>query len=77
MRAAEMNLGTFAEPFATGKHPGYVPTALEGIALSLNAIYKDKIKVVINGGALNPKGLASIIHDMVCLKPLQPKWHGC
>lgn len=46
-------------------HPGWVPTALAGIEMSLDAINEKRIKVVVNGGSLNPKGLAEQVHDMV------------
>lgn len=55
---AEINLASNAEAFRAGKHPGYEPTALDGLKLTLPLINEKRIKVVINGGALNPKGLA-------------------
>ncbi|KAK6386254.1 hypothetical protein LTS17_001829 [Exophiala oligosperma] len=55
---AEANLAVYADLYKAGKHPGYVPNALDGIRKSLRVIAEKKIKVVINGGALNPQGLA-------------------
>ncbi|KAF5632071.1 DUF1446 domain protein [Fusarium sp. NRRL 52700] len=55
---AEANLATSAEAYNAGTHPGYVPSALDGLQKSLKTIAERKIKVIINGGSLNPKGLA-------------------
>ncbi|QYS95432.1 DUF1446 domain protein [Trichoderma simmonsii] len=44
---------------------GWIRSALEGIQLSLDLINEKRIKVVLNGGAMNPKGLAEKIHEMV------------
>ena len=51
---------------AQGDHPGYERTALEGLKLSLPALAEKGIKIVINGGALNPRGLAEETEKMVC-----------
>jgi len=48
-------------------HPGYEKTALDGIVLSLDAINEKGIKIVVNGGALNPKGLAEEVLKLVRL----------
>ncbi|KAI3325729.1 DUF1446-domain-containing protein [Xylariaceae sp. AK1471] len=61
---AEANLAQYAEAYAKGEHPGYMPTAYNGLQLSLKAINEKRIKVIINGGGLNPKGLAEVIHKM-------------
>lgn len=47
-------------------HPGWVPTALEGLEKTIELAHKKGIKIVINGGALNPKGLAVKIQQIVC-----------
>ncbi|KAI0517812.1 hypothetical protein F5B22DRAFT_602566, partial [Xylaria bambusicola] len=62
---AEANLAHYAEAYARGGHPGYVPSAYEGLQLSLKVINEKRIKVVINGGGLNPKGLAEVTHKTV------------
>lgn len=46
---------------------GWIRSALDGIQLSLDLINEKRIKVVLNGGAMNPKGLAEKIHEMVNL----------
>jgi hypothetical protein len=60
----EINLAENAEKHAAGSHPGWEPTALEGLTMSLSVINEKRIKVVINGGALNPKGLAEKVQAM-------------
>ncbi|KAK0844899.1 hypothetical protein LTR03_007749 [Friedmanniomyces endolithicus] len=55
---AEINLGNDAEAYAAGQHEGWIPTAWDGLRQSIELIAEKRIKVVINGGALNPKGLA-------------------
>ncbi|KAI0870465.1 DUF1446-domain-containing protein [Hypoxylon argillaceum] len=65
---AEANLAQYAEAYAKGKHPGYVASAYNGLRLSLKAINEKRIKVVINGGGLNPKGLAEATHKMASEK---------
>ncbi|RYC61326.1 hypothetical protein CHU98_g4903 [Xylaria longipes] len=62
---AEANLAQYAEAYAKGEHPGYVASAYNGLQLSLEAINEKRIKVVINGGGLNPKGLAEAVHKTV------------
>lgn len=65
---AEANLASNAEAYAKGEHPGYVLSAYNGLRLSLEAINEKRIKVVINGGGLNPKGLAEATHKMASEK---------
>ncbi|KAK3071673.1 hypothetical protein LTR53_008213 [Teratosphaeriaceae sp. CCFEE 6253] len=55
---AEINLGNDAEAFAAGKHDGWIPTAWDGLCQTVELAAEKRIKIVINGGALNPKGLA-------------------
>lgn len=64
------NLANNAQAVAKNEHPGYEPTALDGLLLSLEAINEKRIKVVINGGALNPKGLAEVVFDEVRFQPI-------
>lgn len=55
---AEMNLAENAEKLALGRHDGWEPTAWDGLEQTLDIIKDKCIKIVINGGALNPRGLA-------------------
>ncbi|KAH0538967.1 hypothetical protein FGG08_004482 [Glutinoglossum americanum] len=55
---AEMNLADNADAYAAGKHDGFERTAWDGIVQSIDVISQKRIKVIINGGGLNPKGLA-------------------
>lgn len=56
-----------AEAFAQGKHSGYEETAWQGLKQSLPVIAQKRIKVAINGGALNPGGLATKVAALVCI----------
>ncbi|KKZ68677.1 hypothetical protein EMCG_05712 [[Emmonsia] crescens] len=60
-----MNLAEHAEAMAAGQHPGYDPYAWDGIEQSIDAISAKRIKVIINGGALNPRGLAIRTQELV------------
>lgn len=62
-----MNLAEHAEAMARSAHPGWAATALDGLQHSLELLDEKRIKVVINGGSLNPKGLAEEILKLVCL----------
>lgn len=62
-----------AQGMAKGQHPGYEPTALDGLMQSLGVINERRIKVVINGGALNPKGLAVLVDAEVWTSFLSSK----
>jgi len=54
-----------AQAFKCGGHPGYEETAWLGIQQTIDVIADKGIKVVINGGALNPKGLALNVDELV------------
>ncbi|KAK7701769.1 hypothetical protein SLS57_011609 [Botryosphaeria dothidea] len=56
---AEVNIAKNAESYAHGRHPGYEPTAWEGLRMTLPTLARKRIKVALNGGALNPRGLAA------------------
>ncbi|KAF4333267.1 DUF1446 domain protein [Fusarium beomiforme] len=60
----EVNIANNAEAYAQGRHPGYESTAWNGIEQSIDAIATKGIKVAINGGALNPGGLAARVADL-------------
>ena len=55
---AEMNLAENAQKMAVGQHDGWEPTAWDGLEQTLDVIKEKGIRIIINGGALNPKGLA-------------------
>ncbi|EEH36004.2 hypothetical protein PAAG_00327 [Paracoccidioides lutzii Pb01] len=65
---AEMNLAEHAEAMAAGHHAGYDPFAWDGIQQSIDAIWEKRIKVIINGGALNPKALAVEVQKLVNIR---------
>ncbi|KAK4503403.1 hypothetical protein PRZ48_004318 [Zasmidium cellare] len=59
----EINLGNDAEAMSKGEHPGWIQTAWDGIEQTAELLDEKRIKLVINGGALNPKGLAEKVHE--------------
>ncbi|KAJ5503259.1 hypothetical protein N7463_006133 [Penicillium fimorum] len=62
---AEVNMANNAQAFQRGEHPGYEQTAWDGIQQTIDVIAEKGIKVVLNGGALNPKGLALKVHELI------------
>ncbi|KAL4805064.1 DUF1446 domain-containing protein [Aspergillus unguis] len=67
---AEVNLANNAQAWRSGKHPGYEPTAWDGLEQSIDVIAEKGIRVVINGGALDPKALALKVKALVSEKGL-------
>lgn len=65
---AEMNLADHAEKLAAGQHDGWEPTAWDGLQQTLDVLNEKRIKVIINGGALNPAGLARKTHALIAEK---------
>lgn len=64
-----MNLAENATAYREGQHPGYEQTALDGLVESIDLIHKTGAKVVINGGSLNPAGLAEKCRELVRRDP--------
>lgn len=52
---------------AAGRHPGWEQTAWDGIEQTVDLLEQKRIKVIVNGGAQNPKGLAHKVHELVRL----------
>lgn len=67
---AEVNIAENAEALSRGEHDGWEPSALEGLEMSLSVIEEKKLKVIINGGALNPAGLAKKVQGLVTAQNL-------
>ncbi|KAJ6145489.1 hypothetical protein N7470_009384 [Penicillium chermesinum] len=67
---AEANLANHAVEVKDSKGPGWVPTAWDGLQQTLDIAAEKGIKIVINGGAVNPKGLAEETHKLVKEKGL-------
>ena len=65
MTRIEANLAENAEAMAAGKHEGFEPTAWDGLQQTMETLDVKRIKVIINGGALNPMGLAKKCHALV------------
>lgn len=70
---AEVNIAENAQAHAAGTHPGWEQTAWDGIEQTIDLLAEKKIKVIINGGAHNPKGLAEKVQDLVTSKGLDLK----
>jgi hypothetical protein len=64
-KAEEVNMANNAEAYAQGKDPGYEETAWQGLKQTIDVIAQKRIKVAINGGALNPEGLAVRVAELV------------
>ncbi|KAF3919569.1 hypothetical protein ABW20_dc0102807 [Dactylellina cionopaga] len=62
---AEVNIAQNAEAMAAGAHPGWERTAWDGIAETIDLLVEKRIKLIINGGAHNPKGLAEKTAQMI------------
>lgn len=72
---AEVNIAENAQAHAAGTHPGWEQTAWDGIEQTIDLLAKKRIKVVVNGGAHNPRGLAEKVQELVSdLKDLQQKY---
>lgn len=67
LRLQEVNLANNANAWRKGEHPGYENTAWEGIQQTIDVIAQKGIRVVVNGGALDPKALALKIQALVSL----------
>lgn len=48
-----------------GPGGGWVPTAMDGIRQTLDVADEKRIRIIVNGGARNPKGMAEKVHEMV------------
>ena len=66
--STEVNIAENAEAHAKGQHPGWEETAWDGIQQSIDLLDKKRIRVIVNGGAHNPKGLAEKIQQLVILR---------
>jgi hypothetical protein len=62
---SEVNLANNAQAWRSGKHTGYEPTAWDGLQQTIDVIAQKGIRVVINGGALDPKALALKVEALV------------
>ncbi|KAH6849217.1 DUF1446-domain-containing protein [Alternaria alternata] len=65
---AEVNIAENAQAHAEGKHPGWEKTAWDGLEQTIDLLNEKRIKVVVNGGAHNPKGLAEKVQKLVASK---------
>ncbi len=65
MSFQEVNLANDAEAYRNGQHPGWIPTAWDGLCQSVELINEKRIKVIVNGGCFNPRGLAEKTQSLV------------
>ncbi|KAJ4987618.1 duf1446 domain-containing protein [Stagonosporopsis vannaccii] len=70
---AEVNIAENAQAHAAGTHPGWEQTAWDGIEQTVDLLAEKRIKVVVNGGAHNPRGLAEKVQELVSSKGLDLK----
>ncbi|KAH6642899.1 hypothetical protein C7974DRAFT_328603 [Boeremia exigua] len=70
---AEVNIAENAQAHAAGTHPGWEQTAWDGIEQTIDLLAEKRIKVVVNGGAHNPRGLAEKVQELVTSKGLDLK----
>lgn len=63
--STEFNLAKDVQDYHAGKHPGYIPSAWDGLQQTMDLANEKRIKIVINGGGLDPKGLAGKTHALV------------
>lgn len=54
-----------AEAAAASERPGWIQSAYDGIVMSLDLISEKRIKVIVNGGCLDPRGMAKEVDQMV------------
>jgi thiamine pyrophosphate-dependent acetolactate synthase large subunit-like protein len=62
---AEVNIAENAQAHAAGNHPGWEQTAWDGIEQTIDLLNEKRLKVVVNGGAHNPRGLAEKVQELV------------
>ncbi|KAI0427181.1 DUF1446 domain-containing protein [Xylaria sp. FL1042] len=67
---AEVNMGTNAEDMKDNDHPGWIPTAWDGLQQTIHLADEKGIKIIINGGGQNPRGLAEKTHALIKEKGL-------
>lgn len=60
-----MNLASDADDYSAGKKPGWISTAWDGLQQTVELANERRIKIIINGGALDPKALAVKTHALV------------
>ncbi|PHH83013.1 hypothetical protein CDD82_3925 [Ophiocordyceps australis] len=62
---AEATLAFDAIKMKNGTGHGWAVNALAGIEMSLEIVNEKRIKIIVNGGSLNPKGLAEEVHQLI------------
>jgi len=62
---AEVSLAENAEAMRKGQHDGWFPTCWDGIEQTIDLAAEKEIKIIVNGGGLNPRGLAEKVQQLV------------
>ncbi|KAF2098006.1 DUF1446-domain-containing protein [Rhizodiscina lignyota] len=62
---AEINLPINKIAMDKGEHDGWEFTCWDGIEQSIDLIAQKRIKIIVNGGALNPAGLAQKVQELI------------
>ncbi|OAL35130.1 hypothetical protein AYO20_05607 [Fonsecaea nubica] len=62
---AEINLPENKKGMDAGLHDGWEPTCWDGFMQTIDLIAQKELKVIVNGGALNPGGLAAKVQQLV------------
>ncbi|ODQ78900.1 hypothetical protein BABINDRAFT_39059 [Babjeviella inositovora NRRL Y-12698] len=70
---AELNIATNAKAYKAGAHQGWEKNCEEALLMCLEVIQEKRIKVVFDGGAQNPKGLAELVNAEAVKKGLDLK----
>ncbi|KAH0845007.1 hypothetical protein FOPE_09338 [Fonsecaea pedrosoi] len=61
----EINLPENKKGMDAGLHDGWEPTCWDGFVQTIDLIAQKELKVIVNGGALNPGGLAAKVQQLV------------
>jgi hypothetical protein len=67
----EVSLADNKDAMTTGKHGGWIDSCWDGIRASLDILACKSVKLIINGGGLNPAGLARETQKLVCRPALE------
>ncbi|OAL30960.1 hypothetical protein AYO22_01255 [Fonsecaea multimorphosa] len=62
---AEFNLASNALAHKSSQHPGWERTCEDGLLQTIQVANEKRLKIVVNGGAINPKGLAELVQSKV------------
>ncbi|KAH6988323.1 hypothetical protein BKA56DRAFT_478796 [Ilyonectria sp. MPI-CAGE-AT-0026] len=67
---AEVSLAGYSDALTKGEREAFAATAWDGISKTVDLANEKRIKIIVNGGALNPRGLAEKCRNLVKEKGL-------